>query len=330
MAHAESDSTCTTPATGVQSIAEVKNKQFLDKILSKTHYGLNIYAHVLRQYYPRETVLSLSGRECIPAKNPFNVDKPTLIVKIVDGCAIHTDSEDAIPQGNVFDFAALHFRLEGLALLDKLNEELHLCIGKQQGFYAHAESQPAIALHEIVKATAPVFSYFNKPVTNVTPTREVTLVEVYHLIRGKEFSSYTSTLRSISDPKEARKFKAQNFDYVTFSGTFSRRNDANLQSHSGLITIDFDHIQDVPSLKAALLNDHYFETELMFVSPSGDGLKWVIPIDLTQAKHQDYFKAVANYVSHTYQLEIDQSGKDISRACFLPHDSGIFINPKYL
>ncbi|MCB9222265.1 MAG: VirE protein, partial [Ignavibacteria bacterium] len=97
-----------------------------------------------------------------------------------------------------------------------------------------------------------------------------------------------------------------------------------------LLTIDFDHIQDIPTLKAALLNDHYFETELLFVSPSGDGLKWVIPIDLTQAKHQDYFKAVANYVSHTYQLEIDQSGKDISRACFLPHDSEIFINPKYL
>jgi hypothetical protein len=68
----------------------------------------------------------------------------------------------------------------------------------------------------------------------------------------------------------------------------------------------------------------------MFVSPSGDGLKWIIPIDLTKAKQADYFKAIANYVKKTYQLEIDHSGKDISRACFLPQDINAFINPKYL
>jgi len=316
-------------------------------ILNKTHYGLNIYAHVLRQYYPGEVansdsltlsdinnnsqqaVLSLSGRDCKPAHNPFNEDKPTLLVKVVNGCATHTDVEEAIPQGNVFDFATLHFGLEGQELLEKLNEELHLRIGKQQGFYPQAVSQPQLALPAMAKTAPPVFSYFNKPVTNVIPSRQATLVEVYNLIKGDEFALCTSTLRNITDPKEARKYKAQNFDYVTFSGTFSKRNDANLQRHSGLLTIDFDHIQDIPALKAALLNDHYFETELLFVSPSGDGLKWVIPIELTQAKHQDYFKAVANYISHTYQLEIDQSGKDMSRACFLPHDSEIFINPKY-
>lgn len=105
-----------------------------EAILSKTHYGLNIYAHVLRQYYQGETVLSLSGRDCKPAKNPFNADKPTLMVKIVDGIATHTDTEEAIAQGNVFDFASLHFSLEGQALLEKINEELYLRIGKERGF----------------------------------------------------------------------------------------------------------------------------------------------------------------------------------------------------
>lgn len=319
-----------------------------EAILSKTHYGLNIYAHVLRHYYQGEidsgdsstpnknnqsgaqTVLSLSGRDCKPAKNPFNADKPTLMVKVVDGIATHTDTEEAIAQGNVFDFASLHFSLEGQALLDKINEELYLRIGKETGFYHQAETQPAVDLPEIQKPTPPIFSYFKKPVSNVKPSRQVSLIEVYHLIKGNDFATCTSTLRNIAEPKDARKYKAQNFDYVTFSGSFSKRNDANLQRHSGLLTIDFDHIEDIPSLKESLLSDHYFETELLFVSPSGDGLKWVIPIDLTQAKHQDYFKAVANYVSHTYQIEVDQSGKDISRACFLPHDTDIFINPKYI
>jgi len=79
-----------------------------------------------------------------------------------------------------------------------------------------------------------------------------------------------------------------------------------------------------------LLKDEYFETEMLFVSPSGDGLKWIIPIDITEATHQNFFQAIANYIREVYQLEVDKSGKDVSRACFLPHDPEAYINPKYL
>ncbi len=319
-----------------------------EAILSKTHYGLNIYAYVLRQYYSGETepgdshtlngeirnsgqtVLSLSGRDCKPTKNPFNAGKPTLWVKVVDNCAVHTDGEKAIEDGNVFDFAALHFKLSGKELLDKLNEVLHLQIGEKNGFYNQDEVIFTELEPEIVKPKAPVFSYYKKPVTNVVPTKEITLIEVYNLIQGNEYASSTSTLRSIQDEKEARKYKAFNFDYVTFSGAFSKRNDKHLKKHSGLLTIDFDHLSNISEIKEELLKDNYFETELLFTSPSGDGLKWIIPMELTKVKHQDYFKAVANYIQHTYNLEVDGSGKDISRACFLPHDPNVFINPKYL
>ncbi|MBW8333362.1 MAG: hypothetical protein K0M40_15155, partial [Prolixibacteraceae bacterium] len=49
-----------------------------ETILKKTHYGLNIYAHILRCYYPKKIVLSVSGIICAPALNPFNVKKVTL------------------------------------------------------------------------------------------------------------------------------------------------------------------------------------------------------------------------------------------------------------
>jgi hypothetical protein len=115
---------------------EVSRKAILDK----THYGLNIYAYVLRQYYPGETVLSLSGRDCKPAKNPFNADKPTLLIKVVDGCAIHTDSEEAIAQGNVFDFAAQHFSLEGQALLVEDDADLAGVGAGERGEQLHGAS----------------------------------------------------------------------------------------------------------------------------------------------------------------------------------------------
>ena len=301
-----------------------------DEILRKTHYGLNIYAFILHSYYPDETVLSLSGRDCSPAKNPFNADKSTLLIKIIDGCAMHADAENSIDPGNVFDFASIFYKMEGQDLLNKINHDLNLRLNVEKNALAPIVSNHKAdnQLRTVIKS--PVFSYFTKPVSNIIPARKVTLLEVYNLIKGKEFVSSTSTLRGVKDLKDARKYKAQHFDYVTFSGTFSQRNDANLIRHSGLLTIDFDHVNDLHSLKTSLLHDQYFETEMLFVSPSGDGLKWIIPVDLTQLKHKDYFKAVANYILQSYKLEVDQSGKDLSRACFLPHDPEIFIHSKYL
>jgi len=93
---------------------------------------------------------------------------------------------------------------------------------------------------------------------------------------------------------------------------------------------DFDRLQKLDLLRSQLLQDEFFDTQLLFRSPSGDGLKWVIEIDLSQTSHADYFRAVANYIQSTYGVEVDKSGKDISRACFLPYDPQCFINQKYL
>ena len=94
--------------------------------------------------------------------------------------------------------------------------------------------------------------------------------------------------------------------------------------------MDFDHLPNLSEMKNRLLSDEYFDTQLLFVSPSSDGLKWIISIDTGAATHADYFAAIANYIKQTYQIEVDKSGRDISRACFLPHDPQAYINPIYL
>jgi hypothetical protein len=302
------------------------------EILHETHYGLNVYAHILRENYPGETVLSLSGRDCQPAKNPFNSNKPTLKVSIVDGCARHIDEEQAIPAGNVFDFARMYYQLEEPELLNKINKELNLHIGESLQFYNRSEKAKRLAkeCQKLSKIEPPQFSYFKRPVSNIFPEKTVNLVEVYNLLRSGKFRKKTIELRSLDEKEKARNFKAVGFDYVTFSGTFTRRTDKELLEHSGLLTVDFDHVANLTVLKQKLLEDEYFETELLFVSPSGDGLKWIIPIDISEISHQEYFRAVSAYIQQTYKIEIDQSGKDISRACFLPYDPVAHINPKYL
>lgn len=299
-----------------------------ETILDKTNYGITVYAFVLRQYYPGTTVLQLKGRTCPPAKNPFREDKTSLMVSIVDGVAQHTDSNDPNFTGDAFDFAQEHFRLEDQQLLEAIDEAMHLGIAKPTTLY----QQSPLVEDKKTKAAirVPQFSFFLRPVSNTIPKGTASIVELYQLIKGSTYAEATKRLRQISDSKQARSYKAKNFDYATFSGSFSKREDKSLLAHSGLLTIDFDHLDNIAALRAALLEDEYFETELLFISPSGDGLKWVIPIDLTVDTHTNYFKAINNYIKQTYQIDIDQSGKDVSRACFIPHDKGVYINPKYL
>ena len=173
-------------------------------------------------------------------------------------------------------------------------------------------------------------SYYKKPITNTFPYRTICLLEVYSLIKGTQYQEVTKILRTIPDPNQARKYKAERFDYVTFSGTFRTRSDQNLISHSGLLCLDFDHITDIRELKANLLEIQGIETLLLFVSPSGNGLKWVVPIDLQICKHQEWFHAISSYISNTLGLDIDPTGKDLSRACFLPHDPEVYIHPQLL
>jgi hypothetical protein len=300
-------------------------------ILSKTHYGLDIYAYVLHQFYPEEIVISLSGKKCKPARNPFLEGNKTLNIYNQDWVFLFEDTSDPNFRGNPFDFASRYYKLTGKELLSKLNEDLYLNIGKKRNFYnRNKENFPKAEKKKKSKPIIPKFSFYKRPVKNTVHEKEINLVEIYNLVKSESYKSNTEYLRGISDKAKARIYKAQNFDYVTFSGIFSKRSDKALLKHSGLLTIDFDHIPDIEKLKQALLRDEYFETEIMFVSPSGDGLKWVIPIDLTEGSHEFFFRAIAAYIRQTYSIEVDNSGKDISRAYFLPYDKELYINPKYL
>ena len=265
-----------------------------EAILDKTHYGLKIYAYVLRQYYPNQTVLSVKGRDCGITRNPFNGGKETLRIHIDGVIATHRDTELEAFKGDVFDFAQYHFRItDEEDLYRKINQELHLNLEVK-------EKDELEWLNEPDDTWYANCSFFKAPVRNVFPSETLRLHQVFALITSDKYKSITEELRAITNVKEARKFKANRFDYVTLSGTFEKRSDNNLIKHSNLLTIDFDHLENLQELRTQLLNDEYFETEMLFISPSGDGLKWIIRIDISEVTHSEYFTAVANYIKHNY------------------------------
>ena len=173
-------------------------------------------------------------------------------------------------------------------------------------------------------------SYFLAPITNKVPLKTLSLPEVAAIIKSRVLEPQTLALRAITDKDGARQYKGSHFPYVTPAGVFSYCNDQSLLRHSGLLTMDLDHIADVEVLKCKLIADRNFHTTMLFRSPSGDGLKWFLEIDLQRCSHRQWFDAVRNYLmSPAYGLtakQVDPSVRNESRACFLCYDREVYVN----
>lgn len=177
---------------------------------------------------------------------------------------------------------------------------------------------------------APRFSFFQRPVMSTKPYKDITLADAYTYITGDYAKTCTAQLRRISDAKAKRTYKAMNFDHCTFAGTFTRRAEDGLIRPSGLLCADMDHLTDVERSFDLLIDDDVIDLMLLFRSPSGDGLKAVIAIDLSEAPFADYFTAMRKYMQKAYGISIDTSCKDICRTCFLPYDPNAYINPSMI
>lgn len=126
-----------------------------------------------------------------------------------------------------------------------------------------------------------MFSFFRAPIRNTTPQAQVSVQQIYKYITGNYAKLATERLRSIADHGEARRYKAEMFDYVTFSGCFSTRQTSGLIEHSGFLCFDIDKLEsedDLQNIKAQLITDERLHTVLLFRSPSGNGLKWVVEV----------------------------------------------------
>lgn len=164
-------------------------------------------------------------------------------------------------------------------------------------------------------------SRFNPPIFATKAISTISLTDVYNEVISDAFKEITEKLRNMADEKEARDFKRNNFSWITPSGIFSKREENNLSKHSSIICADLDYVEgDLDEVKKALINDPCLYTLLLFVSPSGKGLKWFVDIDLGKGDHRTWYLAIANYIRTTYGLEADMKCKDVSRACFLCYD----------
>ena len=186
------------------------------------------------------------------------------------------------------------------------------------------------------------FSLFGKGYKNrqgvavlqTRPKSEVDIRWVYDYITSDRARWATDTLRALPDEatKEERSdFKKLNFDFVTFNGTFSYRNARELMCRSRYNVLDIDDLasmDEAREVQRMLIADRHVETALCFVSPSGRGVKWVVftPTWAQSDNIRQTFEELELHTAFTYGINIDRSGSDLARACFLPHDKDCFIH----
>ena len=130
-----------------------------------------------------------------------------------------------------------------------------------------------------------------------------------------------------TEPETYKKEK-EKLQAFTPSGTFPpyKRKAKHLLAHSAHIILDIDGLppEQIPDLLAELAQMPH--VVLAFVSPSGTGIKVLVrvdPIPHNDREHKGAYQACLEFfedLASEYSFEIDTSGKDCSRMCFLAHD----------
>ena len=319
-------------------------------LLSRTNNGIDIFQHLIRKEFP-DHIMHVSGSTCGECPDPVWADGRIIQITIdripVPGQRLpiykarYHYPDEQLFDGDAIALAAADYnqrgeRLTEEQLITRLAEELYIKEPRKPFFQQEEEPQEEPKPQAPVLPPCPKMSFFRRPIKNTKPCREASPQDIYKYLVSDYAKAHTEHIRTIADNRERSRYKAANLDYITPGGTFRSRKENELIQASGYMVIDFDHIPNAKGLVKRLANDTNFETILAFRSPSGDGVKWIVALPDTNKPggtpftYGEFFTILSNYSKKIYGIEADPSGKDICRACFLPHDPDAFINPLYI
>ncbi|WP_312331943.1 BT4734/BF3469 family protein [Sphingobacterium sp.] len=168
------------------------------------------------------------------------------------------------------------------------------------------------------------FSFYPGPITKKIPKRDMSVKEAIELIGSDTYKDAIIKFRECENLPLKKTLK-EGLPYFTFSGTFKNRRTESLIKHSGLLVLDFDKldIDRLPELKEQIKTIEWVLA--VWISPSGLGLKVLVKID--PHYHLDTFLWLKDFFAGNFLLDMDDSGKDIVRACFVSWDPEVYYNP---
>jgi len=151
------------------------------------------------------------------------------------------------------------------------------------------------------------------------PAGTTTLREIIQEIATGKHAEQVAAIRAEADPKRraALKKKLPAAQLSASKAATGRK----VLAHSGLVQIDLDHIGSEAAANLRDKIEYDPHVAAAFISPSGDGLKFIVAIPPELDRHAESFAAAANYVRQNYGHTADPACRDATRLCFLSHDA---------
>ena len=160
--------------------------------------------------------------------------------------------------------------------------------------------------------------------------KNVPLSEIIKYIKSGFFDKQIVPIRE-GKAKDNDNWKELKKKLLAFTpcGTFNKiRQPQYLENYNKLIVIDIDHVAvnvEEVSLLAKKANEDQF-TYGSFISPSGIGIKIFTKVNSDKKFHETAYKQVADYFTELLGIEIDRTGKDVTRLCYISSDEGAYLN----
>lgn len=148
-------------------------------------------------------------------------------------------------------------------------------------------------------------------------------------IKEGKYKNHIESIRKLKKQEnnhEANELKKHLLGF-TVSGIFINGRTADtISEYSGFVILDIDKLSD-SELKRIIPIIHLAAyTYAAFISPSGNGVKIIVPVSTSKELHKEAYKQVVSYYEQALNIEIDTSGSDISRLCFMSYDPECYFN----
>ena len=147
---------------------------------------------------------------------------------------------------------------------------------------------------------------------------------------GKFKSEITEIRNSLKENNKNKSDRLKNsLSGFTVSAIFDEeRRKERVIKYYGVMVLDIDDLKDeeeVERIKKEIEKIEY--TKMVFVSPSGLGLKIIVETNNTDVeRHTEVYKELVNYYVNQLNVEFDSQTCDVSRLCFFSYDETAYYN----
>ena len=179
-----------------------------------------------------------------------------------------------------------------------------------------------------------MFSYFEKGITNLIPSKTIDLGQLVKLIKTNPKQSLVNEIRELRLKGDQTYKKKKSFlNYITPNFSVKKRSlkeqedyTKNFIASSSYIYFDFDDVVNAKEYKEYFISKYGHLVSLVCLSSGAGGISVLFKI--TNIIDNNNFYDIWEIIKTTYlkEEEVDIKCKNIGRAMYLPYDTEPFVN----